>query len=87
MKQSRDILGLYSVSVTVCILSALCAVFLTACSTTAKLPPIDDTYYWSENTQIIQNVQSTPNTPSTPKSPSIEYLNVQDTTVTIRVKR
>ena len=68
----------------------LLALGLTACSTTTKLPPLDDAYYWPENTQIIQTTQVTPKTPSTtntPNAPTIEYLNVQDTTVTIRVKR
>ena len=63
------------------------AALLTACSTTTKLPPLDDAYYWPENTQTIQTTQVTPNTPNTPKAATIEYLNVQDTTVTIRVKR
>ena len=51
----------------------IAAVCLSACST-AQLPPMDDAYYTRNN----QNNQS---------APSIEYLNVQDTTVTIRIKQ
>lgn len=69
-------------------------VVLTACSTTQQVP-IDDVYYWpaaQETGQSTQNNPSTPSTPSNPSNPSnqnsstIEYVNVQDTTVTIRVK-
>ena len=57
------------------------ALGLIACGTTSKAP-LDDAYYQPEKTQ------STPNTPTSPTSPtSIEYLNVQDTTVTIRIKK
>ena len=64
---------------------------MTACSTTTVIP-IDDAYYTSDaesktqktqNTPINQSTQSAQNTPST----QIEYLNVQDTTVTIRIKK
>ena len=61
----------------------LIALSLSACGTVATIP-LDDAYYWPENTQTIQTTQVTPNTP---KAATIEYLNVQDTTVTIRVKR
>ncbi|MBR4432250.1 MAG: hypothetical protein IKS76_03495 [Paludibacteraceae bacterium] len=64
----------------------LIALSLSACGTVATIP-LDDAYYWPENTQTIQTTQVTPNTPNTPKAATIEYLNVQDTTVTIRVKR
>ena len=63
---------------------------MTACSTTTVIP-IDDVYYTSDaesKTQKTQNTpinQSTQNTQSS--STSIEYLNVQDTTVTIRIKK
>ena len=71
---------------------ALC---LASCQTTTVIP-IDDVYYWdkhesktqvvqsSPNTQNTQNTQTTPNTPTTPK---LEYLNVQDTTITVRIKK
>lgn len=69
----------------------LLALCLTACGTT-QLPPIDDVYYSpaienpAPQTQSTQNIQSTQNTPSTPTS-SVEYIHVQDTTVTIRIKK
>ena len=71
-----------------------------ACSTVQNVP-IDDAYYSPEVekgdlptpsipvTHVNQTTQTTPNTPTTPTTPttqSIEYLNVQDTTVTIRIK-
>ena len=62
---------------------------MTACSTTTVIP-IDDAYYTSDaesKTQKTQNIpinQSTQDTQSS--STTIEYLNVQDTTVTIRIK-
>lgn len=63
-------------------------VVLTACSTTQQVP-IDDVYYWpaaQETGQSTQNNPSTPSNPSNQNSSTIEYVNVQDTTVTIRVK-
>lgn len=57
------------------------ALGLTACGTTS-IAPLDDAYYWPDKkTQNIQSTQITPNTPS------VEYISVQDTTVTIRVKK
>jgi hypothetical protein len=57
----------------------IAAVCLSACST-AQLPPMDDAYYTRNN----QNNQSNQSNQS---APSIEYLNVQDTTVTIRIRQ
>ncbi len=54
----------------------IAAVCLSACST-AQLPPMDDAYY-TRNNQSNQSNQS---------APAIEYLNVQDTTVTIRIRQ
>jgi len=75
----------------------LCAIALCLASCkTAKLPPLDDVYYWPEKTTNQPNTPSAPstpsapgqsNTPGSPKNSKIEYLNVQDTTVTIRIKR
>lgn len=63
-------------------------VMLTACSTTSKLPGIDDAYYWppvlsSSNSGDSRTVTHNPS----PVNDKIEYLNVQDTTVTIRIKK
>lgn len=77
---------------------ALC---LSACAGT-QLPPIDDAYYSAEleapaapNTAIAPgttnsagptNTSATPGTPNPASSPAFEYTNIQDTTVTIRIK-
>jgi len=74
----------------------LLAVCLVSCKTT-QLPPLDDAYYWPEKntpsshqSSIINQQSSINNHQSTiinHQSPIIEYLNVQDTTVTVRIKR
>jgi hypothetical protein len=61
---------------------------LVACSTVSTAP-IDDAYYWeksqpAQSTQIIQSTQSSP--APAPKQ-TVEYTNVQDTTVTIRIHK
>jgi hypothetical protein len=66
----------------------LLAMGLAACSTIGKAP-IDDAYYWeksqpAQSTQIIQSTQSSP--APAPKQ-TVEYTNVQDTTVTIRIHK
>ncbi len=75
--------------------AVLTAAFFAACSTANSIP-IDDAYYSPEVekgdlptpsvpvTHVNQTTQTTSNTPTTQ---SIEYLNVQDTTVTIRIKK
>ena len=71
---------------------------LCACSSTQQLPPIDDAYYWAEKTTNPSPVTDNPSpvtdnpspvtvTPSKPSGPAIEYSNIQDTTVTIRIKK
>ena len=65
---------------------ALC---LASCQTTTVIP-IDDVYYWDKHeskTQVVQSTPNTQNTQTTPTTPKLEYLNVQDTTVTIRIKK
>ena len=69
----------------------IAAVCLSACST-AQLPPMDDAYYTpstqnTQNTPSTQNTQNIQNIQNNQSAPSIEYLNVQDTTVTIRIKQ
>ena len=72
---------------------ALC---LASCQTTTVIP-IDDVYYWDKHEQNTPTTQTAPNDPkvskdlkdpkaSTAPKASLEYLNVQDTTVTIRIK-
>lgn len=60
----------------------IAAVCLSACST-AQLPPMDDAYYTRNN----QNNQNNQSNQSNQSAPAIEYLNVQDTTVTIRIRQ
>lgn len=59
---------------------------------------VDDAYHWEDKTSSSSKTQTTPktqssqNTPSTPETPApetptLEYLNVQDTTVTVRINR
>ncbi len=66
----------------------LMSIGLVACSTVSTAP-LDDAYYWeksqpAQSTQIIQSTQSSP--APAPKQ-TVEYTNVQDTTVTIRIHK
>ena len=62
---------------------------LTACHTTSQAP-LDDAYYWPDKSVHTEHSESSTlsasSAPSTPSIP-IEYTNVQDTTVTIKIKR
>ena len=53
------------------------ALLLVSCAST-QLPPMDDAYYWED---------SRPSSDPSASAPTIEYLNVQDTTVTIRIHK
>ena len=70
----------------------LVAAAFAACSTANSIP-IDDAYYSPEvekgdlPTPSIPVTHVNQTTQTTPTTPSIEYLNVQDTTVTIRIKK
>lgn len=72
----------------------LMSIGLVACSTVGKAP-VDDAYYWPDKTQpsqVSQPVQTNqvsqqPAQQPAPKASPIEYTNVQDTTVTIRIKK
>lgn len=62
---------------------------LAACHTTSQAP-LDDAYYWPDKSVHTEHSESsTPSASSAPSTPSIpiEYTNVQDTTVTIKIKR
>ena len=76
------------------ILFVLLAVFFAACSTANSIP-IDDAYYSPQiergdlptpSIPMTQNSQTAQSTQTTPQQ-SVEYLNVQDTTVTIKIKK
>ena len=74
------------------------AVSLASCQTTNSIP-IDDAYYWPENEPKAAKSSPATTTESTaptampidefasPAPSSIEYVNVQDTTVTIKIKK
>lgn len=70
------------------------AALVVACNT-VQLAPLDDAYYYPDKQEAstpepAQNNQSTQINQSTPKTqsaPSVEYVNIQDTTVTIRIKK
>ena len=75
------------------ILLVLAALFA-ACSTANSIP-IDDAYYSPQiergdlptpSIPMTQNSQTAQSTQPTPQQ-SVEYLNVQDTTVTIKIKK
>ena len=64
---------------------------LTACHTTSQAP-LDDAYYWPDKSASTTTKTSNPTSLPTGEgqsgaSSSIEYTNVQDTTVTIKIKR
>ena len=72
------------------------ALALTGCSSMQLY--VDDAYHWedktssSSKTQTAPKTQSSQNTPVSPETPApetptLEYLNVQDTTVTVRINR
>ena len=70
------------------------AAFFAACSTANSIP-IDDAYYSPQiergdlptpSIPMTQNSQTAQSTQTTPQQ-SVEYLNVQDTTVTIKIKK
>ena len=63
---------------------------LAGCKTT-QAPPIDDAYYWPDqttpSTPTTQIAPSTPTTQTAPSTPAMEIVNQQDTTITVRIKR
>jgi hypothetical protein len=67
----------------------VCAFGLGSCATTQF--PMDDTYYWPDETaQSVPSapvVQSSQKEQKEQKTPSVEYLDVKDTSVTVRIKR
>ena len=59
---------------------------LAACHTTSQAP-LDDAYYWPDKSAHTEHSESSASSASSAPSSSIEYTNVQDTTVTIKIKR
>lgn len=54
---------------------------------------VDDAYHWPDKTSekttpVTPTTQNTPTTPSSQTSaPSLEFTNVQDTTITVKIHR
>ena len=68
---------------------ALLLFALTACASQA---PLDDAYHWMDKSASTTTKTSNPTSLPTGEgqggaSYSLEYINVQDTTVTIKIKR
>lgn len=66
---------------------------LAACKTTSQAP-LDDAYYWPDKSAQITTTPSNnakqaegSNSQTPSNNAVVEYTNVQDTTVTIRIKR
>ncbi len=63
------------------------SLLFTACASIGQVP-MDDAYYWEKSNPSAVSSASTPATPASPAKVSpVEFTNVQDTTVTIRIKR
>ena len=67
-----------------------CVLGLTACGSTSTIAG-DDAYIWPDKTTPVTNPAATPAivVADEPVSagPTLEYTNVQDTTITVRIKR
>ena len=78
---------------------AICAFGLTACGVSNLA--IDDAYHWEDRTPQRTNTSSTTSSTSSdsstsssgsdistsPTTPELEYVSVQDTTITVKIKR
>lgn len=75
---------------------SLFALALVGCSSMQLY--VDDAYHWEDKTPSSSKTQTTPKTQSSqntpvspetpaPETPTLEFLNVQDTTVTVRINR
>ena len=61
---------------------ALC---LASCKTASQFP-MDDAYYRPSSEPSSTSLTSS-SSPSSPAGPAIEYLSVQDTTITVRIRK
>lgn len=64
--------------------------FLSACSSTHFT--VDDAYHWDDNRSAAATAETPSGSESSTSSssltsPTIEYTNIQDTTITVRIKR
>lgn len=63
------------------------AASLAACNT-VQLAPLDDSYYYPDKkAPAVEQTAQSENVDTSAKKTEVEYVNVQDTVVTIRVKR
>ena len=67
-----------------------CVLGLTACGSTSTIA-VDDAYIWPDKTASVTTPAATTATlvVNEPVStgPTLEYTNIQDTTITVRIKR
>ena len=65
----------------------LFATVLTGCAS-IEIPPLDDAYYWPDKkSSAVSAAPVAPPATHVQTSPSLEYVNVKDTVVTVRIKR
>ena len=67
------------------------AIGLTACSATSTIP-LDDAYIWPDKEtakvpSTAEPASSVETAAPAPAAPTLEYTNVQDTTITVKIKR
>ena len=78
-----------SISIGLCVLCVLGAAACLPSCKTSNLPPMDDAYYWEEHA-VVETVKTAEAVEkAAPAEPvkSVEFVNVQDTTVTIKIRR
>ena len=63
------------------------SLLFTACASIGQVP-MDDAYYWEKSNPSAVSSPSSASTPASPAKVSpVEFTNVQDTTVTIRIHK
>ena len=82
MSKNRSIVFVAMTVLTLC---------LVACGS-SQLPPLDDAYYWPDKRQAAASAAQSAPVPSettgeAQNTPTLEFINVQDTTVTVKIKR
>lgn len=68
---------------------ALCSLFLCACASQA---PLDDAYHWPDkkSAAVVESTYTSQTTSAnqvSQTSPTMEVVNQQDTTITVKIKR
>ena len=62
------------------------AVCCTACGV-GKSAPLDDAYYWPDKSETYSVSAPSSESSQYKTQTEMEYLNVQDTTITVKIKR